>query len=226
MMNIAALEKYLEYEFKNKKLLENALMHTSYAHENGKKVKSNERLEFLGDSVLSLAISQRIYSYQPEITEGNMSKIRAAIVCEEALYEVALRLHYDEFVLLGKGEEKLGGSKKPSILADAFEAVLAAIFLDSDFQTAQDFVMRNLEEKMVKEIQSAGEKDHKTKLQELLQGRGVERIVYEIVAENGPDHKKEYEAIVRVKDKVLGRGRGSNKKEAEQSAACEALANV
>ena len=226
MKDLKALEKYLGYQFKNKKLLENALMHTSYAHENGKKVKSNERLEFLGDSVLSLAISQRIYSYQPEITEGNMSKIRAAIVCEEALYEAALRLHYDEFVLLGKGEEKLGGNKKPSILADAFEAVLAAIFLDSDFQTAQAFVMRNLEEKMAKEIQSAGEKDHKTKLQELLQGRGVERIIYEIVAETGPDHKKEYEAIVRVKDNILGRGKGNNKKEAEQSAACEALANV
>ncbi|MBP3284083.1 MAG: ribonuclease III [Clostridia bacterium] len=226
MKELKELEKYLGYEFKNKKFLENALTHTSYAHEKGKTIKSNERLEFLGDSVLSLAISQRIYSYQPEITEGNMSKIRAAVVCEDSLYEVALRLHYDEFILLGKGEEKLKGNKKPSILADAFEAVLAAIFLDSDFQTAQAFVVRNLEEKMIKEIQSAGEKDHKTKLQELLQGRGVERIIYEIVAENGPDHHKEYEAVVRVKDKVLGRGKGNNKKEAEQNAANEALSNV
>ena len=134
--------------------------------------------------------------------------------------------HYDEFILLGKGEEKLKGNKKPSILADAFEAVLAAIFLDSDFQTAQEFVRRNLDENITKELNSAGGKDHKTKLQELLQGRGVERIVYEIVAENGPDHHKEYEAIVRVKDNVLGRGKGNNKKEAEQSAACEALSNV
>jgi len=226
MKGLKELEKYLGYEFKNIKLLENALMHTSYAHERGKSVKSNERLEFLGDSVLSLAVSKKIYSFQPEISEGNMSKVRAAIVCEESLYEAALRLHYDEFILLGKGEEKLRGNKKPSILADAFEAVLAAIFLDSDFQTAQEFVIRNLEEKIIQEIQSAGGKDHKTKLQELLQGRGVERIVYEIVAENGPDHHKEYVAVVKIKDKVLGQGKGNNKKEAEQNAACEALSNV
>ena len=226
MKNFNELEKYLEYDFKNKKLLENALSHTSYAHENGRGSKSNERLEFLGDSVLSLAVSERIYSHQPEISEGNMSKIRAAVVCEESLYEAALRLHYDTFILLGKGEEKLGGSKKPSILADAFEAVLAAIFLDSDFETAQDFVRRNLDEKITKELNSAGGKDHKTKLQELLQGRGVERIVYEIVAENGPDHHKEYEAIVKVKNEVLGRGKGNNKKEAEQNAASEALSRV
>lgn len=226
MKELDKLENYLEYHFKNKKLLENALSHTSYAHENGRRSKSNERLEFLGDSVLSLAVSERIYSHQPEINEGNMSKIRAAVVCEEALYEAALRLHYDEFILLGKGEEKLGGNKKPSILADAFEAVLAAIFLDSDFQTAQEFVRKNLDEKITKELISAGGKDHKTKLQELLQGRGVERIVYEIVAETGPDHQKEYEAIVKVKDKVLGRGKGNNKKEAEQNAANEALSRV
>ena len=152
MKNLKELEKYLKYEFKNKKLLENALTHTSYAHESTKNIKSNERLEFLGDSVLSLAISEKIYSHKPEISEGNMSKIRAAIVCEDSLYKAALRLHYDEFILLGKGEEKLKGNKKPSILADAFEAVLAAIFLDSDFQTAQDFVVRNLEEKMIEEI--------------------------------------------------------------------------
>jgi len=226
MKDLAELEKYLEYRFKNKKLLENALAHTSYAHENGRNSKSNERLEFLGDSVLSLAVSERIYSHQPEISEGNMSKIRAAVVCEESLYEAALRLHYDEFILLGKGEEKLKGNKKPSILADAFEAVLAAIFLDSDFQTAQEFVRRNLDENITKELNSAGGKDHKTKLQELLQGRGVERIVYEIVAENGPDHHKEYEAIVKVKNEVLGRGKGNNKKEAEQNAANEALSRV
>lgn len=226
MKNLSELEKYLGYHFKDKNLLENALSHTSYAHESGNGKKSNERLEFLGDSVLSLAVSERIYSHQPEISEGNMSKIRAAVVCEEALYEVALKLHYDTFILLGKGEEKLGGNKKPSILADAFEAVLAAIFLDSDFATARDFVRRNLDEKITKELAFAGGKDHKTKLQEILQGRGVEKIIYEIVAENGPDHQKEYEAIVKVKDKILGRGKGNNKKEAEQNAANEALSRI
>jgi len=223
------LEAKTGYTFKDISLLENALTHSSFSNENkarGIDIRCNERLEFLGDSVLSLVTSVYLFKGNRDLFEGDLTKIRAGVVCENALFEYAGKINLGSYLLLGKGEEKLKGNKKPSILADAFEAVLAAIFLDSDFQTAQEFVRRNLDENITKELNSAGGKDHKTKLQELLQGRGVERIVYEIVAENGPDHHKEYEAIVKVKNEVLGRGKGNNKKEAEQNAANEALSRV
>lgn len=220
-MELKNLEESLVYKFKNKKLLEMALSHTSYAHENG--TKSNERLEFLGDTVLNFAISDKIYKHNPEISEGNMSKIRATIICEEALYQAALNLHYDDFILLGKGEERLLGNKKPSILADAFEAVLAAIYLDSDFVTAYDFVIRNLQKRINEGLSLIGEKDYKTKLQEFLQQRSNERISYEVVEESGPDHDKKYVSVVKLGTKILGKGDGHSKKDSEQAAAEAAL---
>ena len=133
MENLDELQEILNYRFKDVNLLKTSLTHSSYAHEAGKYTKYNERMEFLGDTILNLAITDRIYNYKPEISEGNMSKIRATIICEECLYEASLKLKYDKFIMLGKGEEKLGGNKKPSILSDAFEAVIAAIYLDSYF---------------------------------------------------------------------------------------------
>ena len=225
MNGLEELQNNLQYKFNNLSLLENALTHTSYSHEHNN-AKSNERLELLGDTILNLVISEKIYMHIPEISEGNMSKIRATIICEDALYETALKLNYDKFIMLGIGEEKLGGRKKASILADAFEAVLAAIYLDSDFDTAKEFVLRNLSEFSEEAIGQLGQKDHKTKLQEILQKDSSEKISYEIIDEKGPDHKKEYVAVVKLGDKILGQGNGNSKKEAEQNAADVALKNL
>lgn len=223
MDNLDRLQEILEYRFNDINLLKIALTHTSYAHEAGKNVKHNERLEFLGDTILNLAITDKIYKHYPEISEGNMSKIRATIICEECLFEAALRLKYDEFIMLGKGEEKFGGNKKPSILSDAFEAVIAAIYLDSDFETAKKFILKVLSEKTDKAIGQVGQKDYKTRLQEVIQSKSDEKIIYKIIGETGPDHKKEYEIEVYLGTKAIGKGKGNNKKEAEQNAAKSAL---
>ena len=223
MNNLDELQEILGYKFKNIKLLENALCHTSYAHENFNKIKSNERLEFLGDTVLNLIISERIYNNKNQINEGNMSKIRATVICEECLYEAALRLQYDKFIMLGNGEEKLGGRGKASILSDAFEAILASIYLDGGFEVSKKFINRVLGEVTDGAVYKLGEKDHKTKLQEIIQSQSAERISYEIIDETGPDHQKKYVAVVKLGNKVLGKGEGTSKKEAEQNAADVAL---
>lgn len=223
MDRLDEIQDILNYKFKDTNLIKTAFTHTSFAHEAGKNVKNNERLEFLGDAVLNLAITDSIYKHKPEISEGNMSKIRATVVCEDSLYEAAIKLHYDRFIMLGKGEEKLGGNKKPSILSDAFEAVVAAMYLDSDFETAKNFVLNVLGNKLEQEIGLLGQKDHKTKLQEVLQSKSSEKITYNVIGAKGPDHKKEYEVEVKLGEKVLGTGKGFSKKEAEQNAANEAL---
>lgn len=226
MNNLEDLENILQYKFKDIRLLKTALCHTSYAHENFGKIESYERLEFLGDTVLNLAISERIYMNNTKINEGNMSKIRATVICEDTLYEAALKLNYDKFILLGNGEEKLGGRNKPSILSDVFEAVLAAIYLDSNFNIVRDFINRVLGKVADEAVLKLGEKDHKTKLQEVLQGKTSEKISYEIIKESGPAHKREYVSIVKLGNKILGQGNGTSKKEAEQNAADEALKNI
>ncbi len=223
MERLDEIQDILNYKFKDINLIKTAFTHTSFAHEAGKNVKNNERLEFLGDAVLNLAITDSIYKHKPEISEGNMSKIRATVVCEDSLYEAAIKLHYDRFIMLGKGEEKLGGNKKPSILSDAFEAVVAAMYLDSDFETAKNFVLDVLGNKLEQEIGLLGQKDHKTKLQEVLQSKSSEKITYSVIGAKGPDHKKEYEVEVKLGEKILGTGKGFSKKEAEQNAANEAL---
>lgn len=223
MENFEKLQDILEYKFNNIKLLKIALTHSSYAHEAGNGTRYNERMEFLGDTILNLAISERIYLHNPEISEGNMSKIRATIICEECLFEAALKLKYDEFIMLGKGEEKFGGNKKPSILADAFEAVIAAIYLDSNFETAKNFIIKVLGERTDRSIGLVGQKDYKTRLQEVLQSKSNEKITYKVISEKGPDHSKNYEVEVYLGSKSLGIGKGHSKKEAEQNAANEAL---
>lgn len=226
MDKLIQIQNKLEYKFKNVNLLEVAFSHTSYAHEKSENTKSNERLEFLGDTVLNLVISERIYMHNPEISEGNMSKIRSTVVCEDTLYEAALKLKYNEFIMLGVGEERLGGRNKASILADAFEAVIAAIYLDAGFETAKDFILRNLGQVTDEAIGKIGQKDHKTKLQEILQKNSTEKISYEIIEESGPAHKREYIAVVKLGDKILGKGQGTSKKEAEQDAADMALSTI
>jgi len=226
MKNLDELQNKLQYNFKNIKLLKNALCHTSYAHENPDDIKSNERLEFLGDTILNMIVSEYIYNIIPEITEGNMTKIRAEIICEDSLYEAALKIGYGDYILLGNGEMKNGGNKRPSILSDAFEAITAAIYLDSDLEEAKKFVLSALTEKINIVGKNIGEKDHKTKLQEILQLKENGKISYEIINETGPEHSKEYTSVVKFNNKVLGQGIGKSKKEAEQNAAGAALKRI
>ncbi len=216
-----ALEKNLGYTFKNKSLLINALTHSSYANEARDGVSSNERLEFLGDSVLSVIVSDYIYKRFNNLPEGELTKIRASLVCEKSLCGFSKELNVGEFLRLGKGEEKGGGRERASILADAFEALLAAIYLDSDLETARNFVLKfvDLEHSSEEEVF----KDYKTALQEIIQRNPEEYVTYILIGESGPDHNKSFEMEVHLNSNVIGRGVGKSKKQAEQMAAKQAL---
>lgn len=218
-----SLEKRLDYKFKNINLLKNALTHSSYANEMRKGNVSNERLEFLGDSVLSLIVSEHIYKNFSKMPEGELTKLRASLVCEKALCSFARELKLGDYLLLGKGEEKGGGRERDSILADAFEAVLAAIYLDGGFEPARkyvmNFVLRELEHSSDDEIF----KDYKTLLQEIIQKNPEEAVNYVTTGEEGPDHNKKFTVEVRLNSNVIGVGTGKNKKRAEQMAAKQAL---
>lgn len=217
------LEKHLNYKFKNINLLKNALTHSSYANEVRNGINSNERLEFLGDSVLSIIVSEHIYKRFPNIPEGELTKMRATLVCEKALCGFSRELHIGEYLLLGKGEEKSGGRERDSILADAFEAVLAAIYLDGGIEPAKkhvmNFVLRELEHSTEEETF----KDYKTVLQEIIQRNPEESVNYVLVSEEGPDHNKTFTVEVRLNSNVIGKGSGKSKKNAEQMAAKQAL---
>lgn len=212
------------YDFKNLKLLEMALTHSSYANEN--KTQSYERLEFLGDSILSFVVSTQLYASNENIPEGEMSKLRAAIVCERSLDECAKNLNFGDYLILSKGEELTGGRTRASILADVFEAVLAAIYLDSDFKEAEKFVMSQLGvaiEKARKGIPLY--MDYKTELQEIAQSEG-KKVEYNHVREEGPAHSKIFTVQVLYDGKVLSENMGKSKKDAEQNAAKLAITEV
>lgn len=213
------LEKNLGYTFKNKDLLKQALTHSSYANET--RTQSNERLEFLGDSVLSLIVSDHIYN-RFNTPEGELTKLRAALVCETSLYEFSKELNIGEFMLLGKGEQQYKGNERPSILADAFEAVLAAIYLDGGMNPAKELVLRFVKEDLI-HIEKITFKDYKTKLQEVIQKNPEERLEYVLVDEQGPDHNKEFTVDIMLNSNVIATGKGRSKKAAEQSAASKAL---
>lgn len=213
------LEKNLGYTFKNKDLLKQALTHSSYANE--ARTQSNERLEFLGDSVLSLIVSDHIYN-RFNTPEGELTKLRAALVCETSLYEFSKELNIGEFMLLGKGEQQYKGNERPSILADAFEAVLAAIYLDGGMKPAKDLVLRFVKEDLI-HTEKITFKDYKTKLQEIIQKNPEERLEYVLVDEQGPDHNKEFTVDIMLNSNVIATGKGRSKKAAEQSAASKAL---
>lgn len=219
------LQQELNYRFKDSKLLDGALTHSSYAneHKNGN-IVYNERLEFLGDSVLNLAVSDYIYKKYSYFSEGNLTKIRATVVCESALALIAKRIKLGDYLLLGKGEEATGGRNRTSILADALEALIGAIYLDSEFKTAQKFVIDILEKEII-EASNKGELfiDYKTKLQEILQRTTKAKIEYRIEKEEGPDHDKKFHILALIDGKKLGKGCGGSKKEAEQMAAKEVL---
>ena len=215
------VEESIGYSFKNKDLLKVALTHTSYAYEN--KVESNEKLEFLGDSILEFISSKYLYNNYPKLKEGEMTKVRAAVVCEKSLYKIAKLHNFSDFLYVGKSERKTGGENRPAILADSVEAVIAAIFLDGGIDVAEEFIINNLKEEIEQATKHVGDKDYKTVLQEKLQEHGEVKIEYEIIKEKGPDNNKSFEAQVSCNGKVLSTGKGKSKKEAEMHAAKKAL---
>ena len=216
------LEEKLGYKFKNRALLLNALTHSSYANENREEgVPSNERLEFLGDSVLGFTAAKHLYAVEPSLPEGKMTRLRAELVCEHSLYGVARELDLGAYLRMGHGEEKNGGRQRASILADATEAVIAAIFLDGGIEAAVSFVERMvLSPEAVKEHHAS---DYKTELQELVQRKPDQQLKYTDAGESGPDHDKVFLSEVSLNGELIGRGSGRTKKEAEQAAACRAL---
>ena len=217
-----SLEENLQYRFRNPKLLRNALTHSSYANEVRNGISSNERLEFLGDSVLSVIVSEYIYKNYRSLPEGELTKMRAALVCEKSLCAFSRELEMGRFLLLGHGEEKNGGRERDSILADAFEAVLAAMYLDGGFEVARKHVMRFVSEELSQPDED-GFKDYKTVLQEIIQRNPEESVRYVLTDASGPDHDKSFTVEVRLNSNVIGRGTGKNKKQAEQMAAKQAL---
>jgi len=215
------LEKNISYKFKEKSFVNEALTHSSYANEK-KNVQCNERMEFLGDAVLSIIVADYLFSKYQNKSEGDLSKIRASLVCEKALSGYAKEISLGDFLFLGRGEKNSGGRERASILADAFEAVIAAIYLDSGMDEARDFVLPFIMRELEKPVH-APFKDYKTVLQEIVQQNSGERLEYVLVEENGPDHNKHFVYEVHLNSNVIGRGGGRSKKEAEQQAAREAL---
>ena len=214
----------IKYSFKDVSLLKKAFTHSSYANEKHiEKYDNNERLEFLGDAVLELVISDFIYNAYPHMPEGELTKLRAGTVCEGSLAEKAREIHISEFIMLGKGEETTGGRNRDSILADAFEAVIGAVYLDGGIEAARMHILRQLEGTIGKIIGTLNTIDCKTRLQEEIQKASKEPLHYEIIGESGPDHDKLFEAAVSHSGEILGQGKGKSKKEAEQSAALSAL---
>lgn len=222
MAKMKSLEEIINYTFKNKALLNEALSHSSYANENKKARRSNERLEFLGDSVLSIVVSQHLFEHFTHLPEGELTKIRASLVCEKSLHVFAKEINLGEFLLLGKGEENTGGRERPSILADAFEALIAAIFLDGGLEAARAHILRFIP-KDVDMKKKPTFNDYKTILQEVIQKNPEEKVEYDLVDQSGPDHNKAFTVQVCLNSNVIGNGTGRSKKEAEQMAAKEAL---
>lgn len=223
-MDLEKLENEIKYTFKNKELLKKALTHTSYANE--KRIESNEKLEFLGDSILEFISSKYLYSNYPSLKEGEMTKVRATVVCEKSLYKIAKKHNFSEFLYLGKSEQLTGGKDRPAILADSVEAIIAAMYLDGGLKEVEKFIINNLKEEIEIATKHVGDRDYKTVLQEKLQEHGDVRIVYEITKEEGPDHNKSFEAQVSLNGKVLAKGKGKSKKEAHMQAAKKALENM
>lgn len=216
------LEKKIGYTFRNRQHLETALVHSSFANESKTQIVNNERQEFLGDAVLSVIVSDYLFK-RVLLPEGDLTKIRASVVCEASLAEFAGRIGLGGYLKLGRGEEANGGRNRPSILADAFEALIAAVYLDGGFEAAAKFVLP-FATASIDHIESASFHDYKTQLQEIVQKNPEEKVCYVLVDERGPDHDKWFEVEVHLNSNVIGRGQGRSKKAAEQQAAREALA--
>ncbi len=217
------LEKIIGYEFKDKELLFRALSHTSYANESRSAKGSYERLEFLGDSVLSLIVAEYIFKNYKKYPEGELTKLRASLVCEKALASFAREIGLGEFIMLGKGELHNKGNERPSILSDVFEAVLAAMYLDGGYEVAKNHVLKFVENELENRSNGDALSDYKTQLQEIIQRNPEEEITYVVTDESGPDHDKSFTVEVRLNSNVIGTGVAHSKKQAEQAAARQAL---
>ncbi|MBE6564009.1 MAG: ribonuclease III [Ruminococcaceae bacterium] len=224
--DLPRLEQHIGYTFRDKSLLKNALTHTSYTNEMRSKNidhPSNERLEFLGDSVLSIEVSKYIYLHYPDLPEGDMSRVRSSTVCEKALSRFASDIHLGAFLLLGHGEETSAGRRKPSILADAFEALLAAIYLDGGAEAVTSSLLPRITAEVDEVIKCGRTKDYKTLLQQIIQQSPGDILEYVVVGESGPMNNHTFYTEARLNSNVIGRGTGRSKKDAEQHAAKEAL---
>lgn len=227
MNALREFQEIIGYKFTEEKYLKIALTHSSYAHENkAKNIKYNERLEFLGDSVLGLIVSKYIFENYPELPEGKLTKVRAAVVCERALFECAQNIDLGKYMILGKGEERTGGRTRMSILSDAYEALIAAIYLDSNLDVVREWVLGQLHEAIGEAVKGKISKDYKTEFQEVAQENGDVKIKYLIAGTTGPDHNKTFLVNVYLNDTLMGEGEGSSKKKAEQNAACDALSKI
>jgi ribonuclease-3 len=225
LVDLAALQEGMGVPFNDLSLVEQALVHGSYVNENpGVAVTSNERLELLGDAVLGLVVAEKLYQAFPHLTEGEMTKLRSAVVRRDTLARVARAVNLGDYLYLGKGEEANGGRHKPTNLAGALEAVVAAVFLDRGIAVARDFILRLLDKELYRAVSHGPERaDYKSQLQELIQARQQLTPTYELVTAVGPDHDKTFTVQVRVGDTVLGRGSGKSRKLAEIEAARSAL---
>lgn len=216
------LENNLGYTFKDKSLLKNALIHKSYMQKSHNSI-NNERLEFLGDSVLGFTVAEYIYLNYSSLPEGELTKIRSIVVCEDTLYKIAKKIGLGDRIYLGKGEEQSEGRNRPSILSDAMEAIFAAIYLDGGIEKAKEVILSLLKKEIEEAVKERDTKDYKTALQELVQKDRIHSPKYVLLKEEGPDHNKVFTVSVSVEDDILGYGEGHTKKEAEKMAAKEAL---
>lgn len=227
-MPISCLEETIGYTFKNKQYIKEALTHSSYAHELRSRntgtapIACNERLEFLGDSVLSIITSEYLFETFRSQPEGTLTKIRAILVCEDACYKFASDIRLGDYLMLGHGEEMNRGRERKSILADAFEALLAAIYLDAGKEETMRFLLPYVK-KEAAGLKNGHSKDYKTLLQQIIQQKPGELLEYVLIGESGPDHRKSFETEARLNSNVIGRGKGSSKRESEQMAAYQAL---
>ena len=219
-MDYEALERVLGHTFQDKALLETALTHTSFANEARHGTKHNERLEFLGDSVLSIVVAEYLFTHS-SLPEGDLTRMRASLVCEAALFTFAQKIGLGRWLRLGHGEEMGGGRTRPSVVSDAFEAVIAALYLDGGIDAARAFILPFVTSALTKQ---SAEEDYKTKLQEVVQQNPSERLRYVVASQTGPDHDKHFVVEVHLNSNCIGSGEGHYKKQAEQAAAKEALA--
>lgn len=218
-MDFTSFENKIGYSFKNKKLLEVALTHSSYANENRIQA-DNERLEFLGDSVLGFVTAEYLFSEFKTQPEGKLTNLRAAVVCEKSLFKFAEKISLGDYILMGKGEEHTGGRNRPSIVSDAFEAVIAAMYLDGGMEAVKPYILGFIKDAVKREVNF---KDNKSLLQEEIQKSKGNVLNYEETGETGPDHDKVFNFVVKLNGEVIGNGSGKTKKEAEQAAAGNAL---
>lgn len=223
--DLEKIESIVGYKFKNLELLKTAFVHTSYAYEN--KVHSNEKLEFLGDAILEFIVSSYLYKNYSKLKEGEMTKVRAQVVCEDSLYKVAIKHNFSDFLFMGKSELCVEGNKRPAVLADSVEAFIAALYIDSnDINIPKKFILDNLSDSIEEATLNVGKKDYKTVLQEKLQEHGDVKIEYITIKEEGPDHNKLFTVELYCDDKKLSVGQGSSKKHAEIDAAKIAISKL